>query len=120
MRLRHPLWTLMLALLALCALAGCNTHTNKISDIVNNPSAYAHKDVTIAGEVTKVYELPLGISDLSAYRVTDGTGQIWVVSHAGAPLVGDKVGVKGRVRQEGDLGGLNLGTLVEENQRRVQ
>jgi len=118
---RRILSALLFLLLALGALAGCDSsHTDKVSDIVNNPSAYAHKDVTVAGEVTRVYELPLGISDLAAYRVSDGTGQVWVLSHAGAPLVGDRVGLKGRVRPEGLVGDINLGSVIEEHERRIR
>ena len=119
--IRRPLPALWILVLALCVLAGCDSaHVDKISDIANNPSAYAHKDVTVAGEVTKVYEVPLGISDLAAYRVNDGSGQIWVLSHTGAPVVGDRVGLRGRVRPEGAFGGTDLGTIIEERQRRVR
>ncbi len=124
-KFRFPFaFVLVGTLLALFA-AGCNSHTDKISDLLNNPSGFAGKDVTVAGEVTKVYELPLGlsnlgISNLAAYRVNDGTGQVWVVSHAGSPVVGDKVGLKGRVQPEGRIGSFPLGTIIEEKGRKVQ
>lgn len=115
---------LLLAALAAAGalLAGCNSHTDKISDILNDPAHYAHHDVTIAGEVTDVKELPLGISNLAAYRVNDGSGQVWVVSHAGAPVVGDKVGVKGEVAQDDSLNvlGTSLLTIIREHDRRVR
>ena len=112
-------------LLALLTLAGCNSHTDKISDLINNPSGYAGKGVTVAGQVNKVYELPLGLGglglpDIAAYRVTDGTGQIWVLTRAGAPPVGAKVGLKGTARPEGRIAGTTLGSVIEETGRKVQ
>ena len=107
-------------LLAALLLAGCNEHTDKLSDITSNPSAYVNKDVTVAGEVTKVYELPLGIADVAAYRITDGTGQAWVLSRAGAPREGDKVGLKGTVRPEGRVGNEVLTNIIEEKQRKIE
>ena len=101
-------------------LTGCNEHTDKLRDIASNPAAYAGKDVTVAGEVTKVYELPLGITNIAAYRVSDGTGQTWVISRAGAPREGDKVGLKGTVRPEGRIGGEVLTNIIEEKQRKVE
>ncbi len=124
-KLRFPAAFVLMALLTALFAAGCNSHTDKISDLLNNPSGFAGKDVTVAGEVTKIYELPLGlsnlgISNLAAYRVNDGTGQVWVVSHAGAPVVGDKVGLKGLVQPEGRIGTFPLGTIIEEKGRKVQ
>lgn len=120
----------MLAMMAagvvlVIALAGCNTHADKISDLLSNPNGYANKDVTVAGEVTKVYEPPLGLSalgllNLAAYRVNDGSGQVWVLSRVGAPVVGDKVGLKGTVRPEGRIGSTTLGTVIEEKNRKIQ
>ena len=106
--------------LAVLVLAGCNEHTDKLGDITSNPSGFANKEVTVAGEVTKVYELPLGIADIAAYRVNDGTGQAWVISRAGAPREGDKVGLKGTVRPEGRIGTEVLTNIIEEKQRKVQ
>lgn len=101
-------------------LAGCNEHTDKLSDLANNPASFANKDVTVAGEVTKVYELPLGIANIAAYRVNDGTGQAWVISRAGAPREGDKVGLKGTVRPEGRIGSEVLTNVIMERQRKVE
>ena len=106
--------------LAVLVMAGCNEHLDKLGDIARNPSGFVNKDVTVAGEVTKVYELPLGIADIAAYRVNDGTGQAWVISRAGAPREGDKVGLKGTVRPEGRIGGEVLTNIIEEKQRKVQ
>ncbi len=110
----------LIGLFVLLMLAGCDQHTQKLSDIMNNPSGYANKDVTVAGEVNQVYELPLGIASVAAYRISDGTGQIWVVSRAGAPVKGDKVGLKGTVRPEGRFGNTLLGSVIEEKQRKVE
>ena len=119
-RLIYPLPLLAVAALGGLLLAGCNEHTDKLSDITSNPSAFVNKDVTVAGEVTKVYELPLGIANLAAYRITDGTGQAWVLSRAGAPREGDKVGLKGTVRPEGKIGTEVLTNVIEEKQRKIQ
>ncbi len=117
---RHPAPFLAVSALTIGLLAGCNEHTDKLRDIAGNPAAYANKDVTVAGEVTKVYELPLGITDLAAYRVNDGTGQAWVISRIGAPREGDKVGLKGTVRPEGKIGSEVLTNVIEEKQRKVE
>lgn len=112
----------LLVALTVFVMVGCNEHTDKIRDIVASPSQYSGRTVTVAGEVTKVYELPtpLGLfNSLSAYRVTDGTNQIWVLSRAGAPVVGDKVGLKGTVRPEGKFGNTALGSVIEEQGRKI-
>ena len=116
----HARWLVPLLLLfaAAALLAGCNEHTDKLRDIDDNPSAYVNKNVTVAGEVTQVYELPLGLANVAAYRLNDGTGQTWVLSRAGAPLKGDKVGVKGVVRPEGRVGGEVLTNIIEEKERK--
>jgi hypothetical protein len=109
-----------LAALAMLLIAGCNQHTDKISDIVSDPAHYAGKEVTIAGEVTQRYELPLGLTNVAAYRVSDGTSQIWVLSRAGAPVVGDRVGLKGIVHEEGTIAKIALGSVIEEKGRKIQ
>ena len=112
-------WLAGLMLASLLTLAGCGTHTDKIRDIKNNPDGYAGKEVTIAGEVTDVSpRVPL--LDIAAYEVNDDTGSIWVVSHAGAPVKGDKVGLKGKVDEAFKFGGTALGTVVEESDRKVR
>ena len=111
---------LFLPLLAAALLAGCDEHMDKLRDITDRPASFANKDVTVAGEVTKVYELPLGIADIAAYRISDGTGQAWVLSRAGAPREGDKVGLKGTVRPEGKIGGETLLNVIVEKERKIQ
>ena len=120
MRFWYKPTPILASALVVLALAGCNEHTDKLRDIAGNPAGYANKDVTVAGEVTKVYELPLGIADIAAYRVNDGTGQAWVISRAGAPREGDKVGLKGTVRPEGRIGSEVLTNIIEEKQRKVE
>ncbi len=114
---KHTLW-LAAVLLGGALLAGCDQHTDKLSDISNNPNSFVNKEVTVAGEVTKVYELPLGITNVAAYRINDGTGQAWVISRAGAPREGDKVGLKGTVRPEGRVGSEVLTNVIMEKQRK--
>jgi hypothetical protein len=107
--------------------AGCNQHTDKISDINDNPSKYENQSVTLVGDVTQVFSLPLGISDIAAYKIDDGTGSIWVITHDGAPEKNAKLGIKGTVKSVKDSlpsevsGYLSsvVGDIVNEQERRA-
>lgn len=88
----------------LCAAAvlstGCYRRT--ISQIMAEPGRYAEREVGIVGDVVQSYSV-LGHG---AYQVSDGTGKLWVVARHGIPRKGARVGVKGRIRDGVDLGGL--------------
>ena len=84
---------LAVALVLAGVLAGCER--TKISDINRDPSRYANKDVTIAGEVTNAF----GALNQGAFEVNDGTGRLWVVSSGfGVPAQGTRVAVTGRIQ----------------------
>ena len=88
----------MLSLSALVS-AGCATTINKV---LADPSHYRNHEVQLSGNVVDSFS----IADRGAYRIADGTGQLWVVSDRGVPRKGAKVKVKGTIRE-----GFNLGTL---------
>ncbi|MGI9107156.1 MAG: hypothetical protein ACR2G4_13015 [Pyrinomonadaceae bacterium] len=98
-------------------LTACPSKTN-IGKILDNPDRYRDKEVAVAGSVEDSYSVPfVG----GAYKVDDGTGEIWVVSRrGGAPRRGAKVGAKGRVLQGFNFGGRNFGTVIEESDRRTK
>jgi hypothetical protein len=85
-----------------------------ISKIMADPARYRDKEVTIAGTVTDAY----GLLNTGAYELDDGTGKIWVVTRRGVPGRGARVGAKGRVYTGFNLSGRNLGTVIEESDRR--
>jgi hypothetical protein len=55
---------------------------------------------------------------MGAYEIDDGTGRIWVVTRRGVPGRGARVGAKGHVYTGFNLSGRNLGTVLEESDRR--
>jgi len=81
-------------------MIGCEQKT--INEIRANPSKYANKEVSVAGNVTRSYSV-LG---RGAYEVDDGTGKLWIVSEKGVPREGARVVVKGTIRDGYNLGGL--------------
>ncbi|HZG54472.1 MAG TPA: hypothetical protein VEZ40_20390 [Pyrinomonadaceae bacterium] len=117
MRSRQKVSTLALTLLCVFLFAACPGKTN-IGKILDNPDRYRDKEVGIAGTVEDSYGVPL-IG--GAYKVDDGTGEIWVVSkRGGTPRKGAQVGAKGRVLQGFSFGGRNFGTVLEESDRRTK
>jgi hypothetical protein len=92
--------------LALCAaigamvFSGCEQRT--VRQIMAEPGRYADREVGVVGDVVQSYSV-LG---RGAYQVDDGTGRIWVVASHGVPRKGSRVGVKGKVRDGVDLGGI--------------
>jgi hypothetical protein len=123
-------WNVILTLLALAVvlMSGCGQHVDKISDINGDPGKYLGQNVTLAGQATEVYGLPLGISSIAAYKLDDGSGSIWVITHDGAPEKGTKLGLKGVVKSISEIipkGPLDMidqffGNIVDEQQRQSQ
>ena len=101
------------AALALLALAGC-TSTTPIKTLLDDPSHYDHKIVSIAGTVTHA----AGAMGYGAYMVNDGTGSLTVVTQAdGAPRDGAKVGVSGEFRSGFTLGTETAAVLIEKERK---
>jgi hypothetical protein len=123
-------FVLLGAILALFTgvITGCAKHVDKIGDINDSPGKYLNQNVTLAGVVADGYSLPLGISDIALYKLDDGTGTIWVVTHDGAPEKHSKLGITGVVKSEAQmlpssaasLIGQFLGNVIDETQRRSQ
>lgn len=80
--------------------AACGALT--VHQVVTDPSRYRDRDVKLSGEVVDSYSF----LNRGAYRIDDGTGQLWVVSDKGVPRKSARVTVKGKVRE-----GFNLSSL---------
>jgi hypothetical protein len=91
-----------------------------IADIEANPGRYANKDVAIAGRVTDSYGINVPGTPIrgGAYKITDGTGSIWVVTEDSVPLKGAELGVSGRIGNGVSWKGKNYGLGLYEKDRR--
>jgi len=85
---------------AMLVLVGCEYKT--INQILAEPQRYAKRDVGITGNVVRSFSV-LGAG---AYQVDDGTGKMWVVAKNNVPREGARVGVKGKIQDGFNLGGL--------------
>ena len=82
------------------ALGGCAGRT--VNQVLADPSRYRNRDVKLSGTVVDSYSLV----NRGAYRIDDGTGQLWIVSDNGVPRKSARVKVTGTIRE-----GFNLGSL---------
>ena len=106
-------WAAAALLLSLSLLGGCALRSPSIADLQHNPGRYADKRVSIEGEVTSAWGLPLVPYGL--YKVADGTGEVTVLSRGGRiPARGARVRVTGRVGEMAVLGGRPLGLHIKE------
>jgi len=92
----------LLTLLAATVLLSTACASLTVNQVITDPSRYRNRDVQLSGEVVDSYSF----LNRGAYRIDDGTGQLWVVSDRGVPRKSARVVVKGRVRE-----GFNLGSL---------
>ncbi len=103
--------------------AACVTPIDKI---LADPSHYRNHDVEVVGTVRDSFS----VADRGAYRIADGTGQLWVVSDRGVPRDGARVKVKGTIREGIDLGrlagrlnlppGVGAGVVLVESEHRAE
>jgi hypothetical protein len=115
MRIGHRISLSLLLLFGTLLFTACPQHET-ISKILADPGRYHNKEVAVTGRVTNSY----GVLNQGAYEIDDGTGRIWVVTKRGVPSRGAQVGAKGRVYTGFNLSGRDLGTVLEETDRRAK
>jgi hypothetical protein len=105
----------VVAFSAALLLSGCaaSLRNPDIADVQRNAGHYADRTVTINGTVTNSWGVPL--VPFKLYKVDDGTGEITVLSRGSrTPSKGNRVKVKGVVRDVAVFGGQPLGLHLEE------
>jgi hypothetical protein len=112
--MRREAWrSVLVAVLSAGALSSACA-TKSVNQIIADPTRYRNRDVRVSGSVVDSYSFV----GRGAYRIDDGTGQLWVVSDKGVPRRTARVTVKGRIREGFSLGALgdrvNLPRAVEE------
>ena len=90
------------AALSVSALASAACASRTVNQVLADPSRYRDREVQLSGAVVDSYSFV----NRGAYRIDDGTGQLWVVSDKGVPRTSARVTVKGTIRE-----GFNLGSL---------
>lgn len=109
---------LCLAMFAALFAAACEKVT--IARLIDNPTKYSDKQVGVIGTVSNSYGVSILGQGGGIYKVSDGTGSIWIVSQRGVPTEGARVGVKGRVQNGVVYNGKNYGLGMIEEDRRVR
>ncbi len=91
-----------------------------IADIEANPSKYLNKEVAIAGTVNDSYGVSIPYTQIRGgiYKVSDGTGSIWIATQNSVPTKGVQVGVKGKIQSGLNYNGKNYGLGMTEEDRR--
>ena len=101
----------VLVVVALSILCQCSwLMSTKIGDIRNNPRRYADKEVTVSGTVTSTFSLVV----VKYFTLADATGDIAVVTQRPLPKEGERLTVKGTVREAFSIGSESLLVIVEE------
>jgi hypothetical protein len=115
--------TVLLSLILIIGLiaTACPKRTT-IADIEDNPSKYYDKEVAVAGTVDTSYGISIPIIGESGgiYKISDGTGSIWVVTRRNVPTRGAQMGVKGRIQNGINYNGKNYGLGMIEDDRRFK
>ena len=99
--------------LLIIAFVSCGIGTTKIGDIVGHPRDYADKEVTISGEVTETFSLFV----VKYFVVRDNSGEISVVTEKPLPAKGEKIKVKGTVKETFSFGTKTALVLVETSEK---
>jgi glycerol kinase len=109
-------------ILLLGLFAAACPERRSIADIEANPSKYLNKEVAIAGVVQDSYGVNVPLTNIrgGAYKVSDGTGSIWIVTENSVPAKGTQLGIKGKVQNGVNWKGKNYGLAIMEDDRRFK
>ena len=111
-------------LLVVVVLASAACASITINKVLADPSRFRDRDVTVSGEVADSFS----VTSRGAYRIKDGSGELWVVSDKGVPRTGAQVKVTGKIREGYNLGplgdrlpkGLGTGLVLVESSHRAK
>ena len=111
---RHSPGLYLVALgLVIFVFFSCGIGTTKIGDIKGHPRDYAGKEVTISGEVTDTFSIFI----VKYFVLRDATGEITVVTERPLPAKGEKIAVKGIVKEAFSLGSKTELVLEEKTEK---
>ena len=110
-----------LVLFAAVFAAACPKRVS-IADIEANPSRYLDKEVAVAGTVQDSYGVSIPGTPIQggAYKISDGTGSIWIFTQEAVPSKGTQIGVKGRIGSGVNWKGRNYGLGMYEQDRKIR
>jgi hypothetical protein len=111
-----PALTVLLAALLLAAGCGQPPAELTIADILADPGRYEEQTIEIAGEITDAS----GLFSVGLYTLSDGTGELRVMTASGLPTTGTKLTVRGTVLSGVTLGGKHYGVTLNETERLYQ
>jgi len=104
-------------LAAVLLVAGCGP--NRIAKLNSKPQKYDGQEVTVVGRVIDTRDIPLTKNDY--YKVTDDTGELWVLTTRGVALRGLKYKIKGTYRRpDGSVAGVLLGDYIVQEHKREE
>src|SRR5687767_9089550 len=110
---------LSIAVMSAVLAGGCAARSVRIAELKDQPDKYERKTVSVTGNVTDSYGIPLVPFQL--YKVDDGSGEITVVSRASrSPSKGARVQVKGKVNEVAVVGGRSIGLHIDEDSRKIK
>jgi hypothetical protein len=110
---------LSIAVMSAVLVAGCAARGVRIAELKDRPDKYERKTVSVTGNVTDSYGIPL--LPFQLYKVDDGSGEITVVSRTNrSPSKGARVQVKGKVSEVAVVGGRSIGLHIEEDSRKIR
>jgi hypothetical protein len=110
---------LSIAVLSAVLVAGCAARGVRIAELKDQPDKYERKTISVTGNVTDSYGIPLVPFQL--YKVDDGSGEITVVSRSNrSPSKGARVQVKGKVSEVAVVGGRSIGLHIDEDSRKIK
>ncbi len=108
---------LLLACVVTLTLCLCTGYTpTKIADIKNNPRDYAGREVIVSGEVTRTFSLLV----VKYFVLRDDTGEITVVTQRVLPREGQRLKVRGIVKEAFSIGNESVLVIEEEPEREKQ
>jgi hypothetical protein len=96
-------------------LTACPKETT-IGKLNADPARYRGKEVLLIGTVTNSF----GALGQGAYELNDETGKIWVITQRGVPTRGSTVGAVGKYINGVTWAGRNLGSALQETDRKVK
>lgn len=97
-------------------LVSCASHLT-IKQINEHPIRYKDREVIIKGVVIETIAIPF--VNKGIYKVDDNTGSIWVLSK-NVPFRGEKVIVKGKVKNAFTINNRTLGTVIVELDKEIK